>query len=244
MPPTATTPRPASLAGAISERRLQRALSRSHSISSLATPTSAHSAGQVLPELLVLSSLDDQLASALQRKDIRLLRTDWLLQQSPGYVLQRRQNLEALELQGASPSPFLSGDEAVALLRRCDRSIGVLSHGWLMPGECDPRGVRMEAMALVLQQNENIEALFWEYALPFSRRNGVPEPAPTTAIAHVALAAAYPATTRSTLPQPSRVLHTHFTVQCVPMPALAALDRCTKSLELPSRRRRSNARSN
>ena len=169
---TATTPRPLSLAGTISERRLQRALSRSQSASSRIGTTIAQSAGQVSPELLVLSSLDDQLASALLAKDIRLLRSDWLLQQqSPGQVLQRRQKLEELERQGASPSPFLSADEAVALLRRCDRSVGVLSHGWLMPGECDPRGVRMEAVILALRQNENLEALFWEYApLLLSRR--------------------------------------------------------------------------
>ena len=154
-----STPRPKSLAASISERRLQRALSRSQSASSRATTP-----GQPSPELLILSSLDDRLCSVLRSNDVRLLRSAWLLLQPPGFRLRRRQDLE--KLSGTSPSPFLSAEEAVALLRQCDRSVGVLSHGWLSPGECDPRGMRMEAVVQALQQNEQLEALFWEYVPP------------------------------------------------------------------------------
>ena len=49
--------------------------------------------------------------------DIRLVRSAWLLAQPAGYRIVKRQELEALEASGASPSPHLRPDEAVALVR-------------------------------------------------------------------------------------------------------------------------------
>ena len=73
----------------------------------------------------VLSQLDERLVAALRREDIRLLRPSWLLAQSDEFRLPRRQKLEEMERSGESP--LLSGAEAVALVRRAARAVGVLS---------------------------------------------------------------------------------------------------------------------
>ena len=39
-------------------------------------------------------------------------------------------------------SPLLSPDEAVALVRKGTRGVGVASHGWLSAGSPDPAGAR------------------------------------------------------------------------------------------------------
>ena len=69
---------------------------------------------------------------ALEHGYIRLLRTVWLVEQPDSYLIENRQQLEERERQGGM-SPLLSPTEAVALVRRADRSVGVLSHGWLSP---------------------------------------------------------------------------------------------------------------
>ena len=69
---------------------------------------------------------------ALARAYIRLLRCEWLLAQPDDYIIENRQQLEERERNGESP--LLKPAEAVALVRRADRSAGVLSHGWLSPG--------------------------------------------------------------------------------------------------------------
>ena len=78
---------------------------------------------------LALTTLDDRLVRVLEVGDIRLVRAAWLLAQPEGYRIQRRQDLEALEQSGASPSPLISANEAVALIRKGDRSAGILSYG-------------------------------------------------------------------------------------------------------------------
>ena len=52
-----------------------------------------------------LLSLDERLFERLQTKDIRLLRSSWLIAQPDGYRMPQRQDLELLERSGASPSP-------------------------------------------------------------------------------------------------------------------------------------------
>ena len=69
-----------------------------------------------LEMIRVLSGLD-----ALRTGDIKLLRLSWLrrlLRQPNGRRLNRQQELEALFLASGEKSPFLSAEEAVALLRR------------------------------------------------------------------------------------------------------------------------------
>jgi hypothetical protein len=96
--------------------------------------------------LAALTALDDELVEVLGRGDIRLVRTAWVLDQPAEYVMPRRQELERLERSGASPSPLLSPEEAVALVRRGTRSAGVLSHPWFAPGNPDPMGFKVRIM--------------------------------------------------------------------------------------------------
>ena len=84
--------------------------------------------------VVILSSLDDGLVAVLKRGDIRFVRSAWLLLLPPGELIPFRQKLEELELQGASPSPLMNPAEAVALLRKCNRSVGALTYGWLSLG--------------------------------------------------------------------------------------------------------------
>jgi hypothetical protein len=117
----------------------------------------------------VLSRLDDRLADALRTGDIKLLRVSWLrrlrelLRQPDWRSLKRRQELEALRAE----SPFLSAEEAVALLRRGNRGVGALTHGWLSPGECDPDGARLDMVLAALEEHPHIEGVFWDYASLF-----------------------------------------------------------------------------
>ena len=76
-----------------------------------------------------LTALDNRLVTVLEAGHVRFVRSSWLLAQPEGYCIQRRQDLEALEQSGASPSPLLSPEEAVALIRRGNRSAGILSYG-------------------------------------------------------------------------------------------------------------------
>ena len=74
-----------------------------------------------------LSSDGTNLVERLQCGDIRLVNTAWLVLQPASYRIQRRQELEALEASGASPSPLLSTEAAVRYLNTGDRSVAALS---------------------------------------------------------------------------------------------------------------------
>lgn len=78
---------------------------------------------------LALTELDKPLLEVLEIGHIRLLRSEWLLKQKDSFILPRRQELEELEKLGQSP--LLSCEEAVALIRRGDRSVGALTYRWL-----------------------------------------------------------------------------------------------------------------
>jgi hypothetical protein len=126
------------------------------------------------PEIIrVLSGLDDRLADALRAGDIKLLSVSWLrrlrrLRRQPNRRrLKRRQELEALFLASGKKSPFLSAEEAVALLRRGNRGVGALTHGWLSPGECDPDGARLDMVLGALEEHPQIEGIFWDFASLF-----------------------------------------------------------------------------
>ena len=51
----------------------------------------------------------------------------------------------------------------MALIHCADRRVGVLSHGWLTAGHCDLEGAagRRES----LEQNPQLQALFWDYGM-------------------------------------------------------------------------------
>ena len=86
------------------------------------SPTLSHEVHQAL------TALDNRLVEVLERGDIRLMRGAWLLAQPEDFRISKRQDIEALEM-GASPSPLLSPEEAVDLIRGGSRSVGVLSYG-------------------------------------------------------------------------------------------------------------------
>ena len=79
---------------------------------------------------MVLSSLDDRLVGVLENAAIRLMDVSWLLKQPEDYLLERRQDLEKRELSGETP--LLQPVKAVTLIRRMNRSVGVLSYGALL----------------------------------------------------------------------------------------------------------------
>jgi len=123
----------------------------------------------ISPELLAaLTKLDDPLIEVLDRGDIRLLLAEWLLLQPEEYLIQNRQELEKLEKAGESPSPLLTSEEAVQLIRQCNRGVGGLSYGWLSPRHPDPAGKRVKVVrqALRHERYSYIKGFFWECALP------------------------------------------------------------------------------
>jgi hypothetical protein len=122
--------------------------------------------GTPLPPKLrqALTELDKIVIQVLLRGAIRLLRVKWLLMQPANFKMPNRQALEELEKSGVSPSPLLSGEEAAALVRRGDRSIGALTYGWLSPGDPDPDGSRIRVLRRALMGMAiRIEALFWDF---------------------------------------------------------------------------------
>jgi hypothetical protein len=117
-----------------------------------------------------LTELDKIVIDVLMCGAIRLLRVKWLLMQPANFKMPNRQALEKLEKEksGVSPSPLLSGEEAAALVRSGDRSIGALTYGWLSPGDPDPDGSRIRVLRRALAGMViRIEALFWDFGSLF-----------------------------------------------------------------------------
>ena len=108
--------------------------------------------------------LDERLVTVLTYEDIRLLRVEWLLAQREDYKIQRRQELEKLERADRGLSPFLTGEEAAALIRNGAREVGTLSYGWLLPWDPDPTGERLRLLQRVLKQRPGIKAIFRDQA--------------------------------------------------------------------------------
>ena len=88
---------------------------------------SAAPGGMPLEMRQALSALDKGLIAVLRSGDIRLVRASWLLAQPDSFHMPYRQELEALEASGVTPSPLLSPDEAVAIIEKGDRSACILS---------------------------------------------------------------------------------------------------------------------
>ena len=107
-----------------------------------------------------LTSLDDRLVEALTCGDIRLLSAAWLLAQTDSFRMRRRQELETSEA-------LLCPEEAVALVRECNRSVGVASHGWLTAGDPDPAGVRVRVLRRTLEEQPHIKAVFFDFPCLF-----------------------------------------------------------------------------
>lgn len=136
--------RPSSVASSISSRCLQRSASR-RSVSQHSEmlppaetppahdpeePPAADGVESPLSEELrsICLELDQMILEALGAGHIRLVRVRWLRERPAGYRIERRQALEERERHGESP--LLSPTEAVALVRRSTRCVGVLTYGW------------------------------------------------------------------------------------------------------------------
>ena len=126
--------------------------------------------------LRLLSALDDNLVKALRDRDIRLLRASFVLKQPPNFRLPWRQELERMERDGESPSPLLSPDEAVELIRECSSSTGALTYGWLSPGDPDPAGCRLDVLQRALRKHPHIRACFWDFGSLFQVPTDTPMP--------------------------------------------------------------------
>ena len=106
-----------------------------------------------------LAQLDGRLLTVLSAGDIRLLRCEWIRSLPPSARMQRRQQLEALEasLPVGALSPLLSPAEAVALVKRAQRCVGVLSYGWLVPDCPDPANARLSVIQRALLQEKSAD---------------------------------------------------------------------------------------
>jgi hypothetical protein len=156
---------PSSSPDALSVRNMHRAILKADNSprQRMAFRTSTDGCTLLPPKLRqTLTELDAILIQVLLRGAIRLLRVEWLVKQLDHFRMPRRQVLEELEESGVLPSPLLSGEEAAALVRRGDRSIGALTYGWLSPGDPDPDGSRIRVLRRALTSLA-IEALFWDF---------------------------------------------------------------------------------
>ena len=158
---------PSSSADALSVRNVHRAILEADNSprQPMVFRTTMDGCALLPPKLhQALSELDTILIKVLLSGAIRLLRVEWLMKQLDNFKMQNRQALEELEKSGVSPSPLLSGEEAAALVRRGDRSIGALTYGWLSPGDPDPKGSRFRVLRRALMGMAiRIEALFWDF---------------------------------------------------------------------------------
>jgi hypothetical protein len=125
----------------------------------------AKDAAEAPPKLRqALTELDKIVIQVLLCGAIRLICVKWLLMQPANFKMPNRQALEEIERSRALPSPLLSPQEAAALVRRGDRSIGTLTYGWLSPGDPDPDGSRIRVLRRALMGMAiRIEALFWDF---------------------------------------------------------------------------------
>jgi hypothetical protein len=158
---------PSSSADALSVRNVHRAILKADNSprQPMVFRTTTDGCALLPPKLhQALSELDAILINVLLSEAIRLLRVEWLMKQLDNFKMPNRQALEELEKSGVSPSPLLSGEEAAALVRRGDRSIGALTYGWLSPGDPDPDGSRIRVLRRALMGMViRIEALFWDF---------------------------------------------------------------------------------
>ena len=128
-------------------------------------------------KLRAVHLLDQRILDRLRSGAIRLVSVQWLLEQQAGFRILRRQELEKLESEGASP--FLPARTAATDLQCGTRRVLVLSYGWLSPSGPDPRGHRIGKLLAFLRlaaatfDPQIVElGIFWDYAsLPQSPRS-------------------------------------------------------------------------
>ena len=105
-----------------------------------------------------LAQLDLALIAILERGDIKLIRTESVLEFTK---LPYRQQLEA-----TNPGAFMPPAEAAALIRSGMRGAGTFTYGWRFGGDPDPDGAYLRSVQAALRtpQCAHIKALFWDFA--------------------------------------------------------------------------------
>ena len=105
-----------------------------------------------------LAQLDLDLIAILERGDIKLIRTESVLEFTK---LPYRQQLEA-----TNPGAFMPPAEAAALIRSGKREAGTFTYGWRFGGDPDPDGAYLRSVQAALRtpQCAHIKALFWDFA--------------------------------------------------------------------------------
>ena len=100
--------------------------------------------------------MDEDVADTIKSGAVGVVSVHWLLRERPGDMrrMLRRQDLERLEREGASPSPLLTADEAIALINEGNRSVAVLTYGWLSCDDPDPDGQRMRVLQSSLRASD------------------------------------------------------------------------------------------
>ena len=113
-----------------------------------------------------LKYLDVGLETALGSGDIKIVRSDFLLNNDVEACLSRRQDLEAMERDGVA-RVFLPPSEAVLALQAGNRSIAVLSYCWVSAEHPSAQGVHyLTAVRRFLQSahGTHVVGVFWDYA--------------------------------------------------------------------------------
>ena len=117
--------------------------------------------------------LDKELEPFLGNGTIVLLDSTWLISvgsdrhldydtHTGRVLLKRRQDLPL--------EAFLSAEQSVALLKRNDRSILVLTYGWLTADHPDPHGTTLaEVRRYVQEQASGQLGIFWDFASLFQK---------------------------------------------------------------------------
>ena len=111
----------------------------------------------------MLRKLDDRVATALRGGTIRLVSVDFLLRQADSWAPPRMQELARV------PGALVPMEAAAQTLERGDRSVFVLSYGWLTRAEPDPYGHRVGALRRFFQRLASSRllpedaALFWDW---------------------------------------------------------------------------------
>ena len=100
---------------------------------------------------------------------IRLLRCDWLLSDASDAALSRDAagSVTMRRRQELPDEAFFAPEEAAALLRRGDRSVFALSHGWQVAAHPDPHGFTLARLRRALHAEAAADkgaALFWDFA--------------------------------------------------------------------------------
>ena len=88
-----------------------------------------------------LGKLDSRLTRALREGTIRLVSVDMLMRKAKAETDWRLPRMQDLE-----PGFLLEPSQAAALLQRRDRSLFVLSYGWLTKEQPDPTGHHLKAL--------------------------------------------------------------------------------------------------